>query len=302
MTRTSRGPKGTILLALVTCAALGLGACSNSADSSSSAGPASAAPTEKVDPAVAKLVPAGMKNLKVAVYSDWAPDEFADNGRLEGWSVDLVKAMAAEMGATFTYQATSFDMVIPGLENGRYGLAVASLGVTSDRLKNLDFVPLQKEGTAFAWKKGSGLSVTKVSDVCGMSVAVLTGAWEYDYLTANNAKICGSKPMKIEQFKDQPSAELAVTSGRVQFVAAGSGKLKYSAKQTGQLDTSALMVNPVYNGLGVKQGSPLEPALKAALQALIENGTYAKIRSDWGVTSTGDLKKAVVVTESHPEG
>ncbi|WP_214415760.1 transporter substrate-binding domain-containing protein [Sphaerisporangium fuscum] len=293
--------RSAALIALPVCAALLLSACGNDSTASTTAGPAPAK-RSAADPAVAKLVPANATTAKVAVFGDWAPEEYVENGEIKGWSVDLAKAMAAKMGMTFTYTATGFDMIIPGLDNGRYDVAVASLGVTPDRLESLDFVPLQKEGTAFGWKKGSGPNIQKIEDVCGKSVAVLTGAWEYKYLTENNPKTCGSNPMKIQQFKDQPSAELAVTSGRVQLVAAGSGKLKYSAKQTGQLDTSDLLVNAVYNGLGVKKDSPLGPALKAALQAVIDDGTYARIRSQWGVTSQGDLKTAVLITKAQPEG
>jgi polar amino acid transport system substrate-binding protein len=292
---------GICKIALPLCAALLLSACGGT--SPSTVGAATAPAKQPAgDPAIAKLVPKDLTNAKVAVFGDWAPEEYVESGQIKGWSVELAKALSAKMGVAFTYTATGFDMIIPGLDNGRYDVAVASLGVTPERLASLDFVPLQKEGTAFGWKKGSGLNIKTIQDTCGKTVAVLTGAWEYKYLTENNAKTCGSNPMKIQQFKDQPSAELAVTSGRVQLVAAGSGKLKYSAKQTGQLETSDLLVNAVYNGLGVKKDSPLGPALKAALQAVIDDGTYAKIRSGWGVTSQGDLKTAVLITKANPEG
>jgi polar amino acid transport system substrate-binding protein len=286
------GTKGAALFALPVCAALLLSACGSSGTTSGS----TTAPSK---PAAGGT---SAKTVKVAVFGDWAPEEYVEGGQVKGWSVDLAKALATKMGVTFDYAATGFDMIIPGLDNGRYEVAVASLGVTPDRLESLDFVPLQKEGTAFGWKKGAGLSIKKIGDVCGKTVAVLTGAWEYKYLTENNPKTCGSNPMKIQQFKDQPSAELAVTSGRVQLVAAGSGKLKYSSKQTGQMETSDLLVNAVYNGLGVKKDSPLGPQLKTALQAIIDDGTYAKIRAEWGVTSQGDLKSAVLITQANPEG
>jgi polar amino acid transport system substrate-binding protein len=292
---------GICKIALPLCAALLLSACGGTSPSTEGAATAPAKQPAG-DPAIAKLVPKDLTNAKVAVFGDWAPEEYVESGQIKGWSVELAKALSAKMGVAFTYTATGFDMIIPGLDNGRYDVAVASLGVTPERLASLDFVPLQKEGTAFGWKKGSGLNIKTIQDTCGKTVAVLTGAWEYKYLTENNAKTCGSNPMKIQQFKDQPSAELAVTSGRVQLVAAGSGKLKYSAKQTGQLETSDLLVNAVYNGLGVKKDSPLGPALKAALQAVIDDGTYAKIRSGWGVTSQGDLKTAVLITKANPEG
>lgn len=294
-----------ILVALALCAGLSLAACANDSSSAAgSGGQGSATADVKQDPAVAKLVPQGVRDsgATVAVFADWAPEEYVENGQVKGWSVDLAKALQAKMGVKLSYAPTGFDAIIPGLGNGRYDIAVASLGVTPERLQSLDFVPLQKEGTAFGWKKGQVLNITKVQDACGKSVAVLTGAWEYKYLTEHNKKTCGENPMKIQQFKDQPSAELAVSSGRVQLVAAGSGKLKYTAKQTGQLEVSDLLVNAVYNGLGIKKGSSLGPALKAALQSTIDDGTYAKIRKGWGVTSKGDLTKAVLITEASPQG
>jgi polar amino acid transport system substrate-binding protein len=273
----------------------------SSASTSAASDPTSAAAGGS-DPALAELVPADLRTSTIAVFGDWAPEEYVENGEVKGWSVDLMKAMADRLGADFTYEATGFDAIIPGLGNGRYAAAVASLGVTPERLATVDFVPLQKEGTAFGWKSGSDLSISTIEDACGKSVAVLTGAFEYQYLTENNAQLCGDAPMDIQQFKDQPSAELAVASGRVQLVAAGSGKLKYTAKQTGQLEVSDLLINAVYNGVGIPKDSTMGPALEAALQSVIDDGTYAKIRADWGVTSQGDLTDAVLITEANPEG
>lgn len=286
---------------LAAAATLAVAGCSNDESSGAESHPA---PNTSKDPKVAKLVPAELQEsgVEVAVFGDWAPEEYVEDGEVKGWSVDLAKAIAGKMDVDFTYHPSGFDTIIPGLKNGRYDLAVASLGVTPERLKALDFVPLQKEGTAFGWKTGTDENITELADACGKSVAVLTGAWEYKYLTEANPKECGDDPMDIQQFKDQPSAELAVTSGRVDLVAAGSGKLRYTASQTGQLDVSDLLINAVYNGLGLPKGSDLGPAVEAALQSIIDDGTYTEIREEWGVSSAGDLKKAVLITEQNPKG
>jgi hypothetical protein len=34
------------------------------------------------------------KGVNVAVFNDWPPDEFVENGELKGWSVDMAKAMS----------------------------------------------------------------------------------------------------------------------------------------------------------------------------------------------------------------
>src|SRR5450631_1987936 len=55
------------------------------------------------------------KGVNVAVFNDWAPDEFVENGELKGWSVDMAKAMSERLGVPFKFGATSFDVIIPGL-------------------------------------------------------------------------------------------------------------------------------------------------------------------------------------------
>ncbi len=281
-------------------------ACGSGSGSDSGPGGSGSADQQaaEVVDTIANAVPAKFTDgIDVAVYGDWAPEEYVEAGKVKGWSVEMATVMFNKMGVPFEYHPSGFDAIIPGLGNGRYDVAVASLGVTPERLASLDFVPLQKEGTSFAWKKGNdGAAVEAVEDVCGMSVAVLTGAWEYDYLTEHNPEICGDNPMDIQQFKDQPSAELAVSSGRVDLVAAGSGKLGYAAKQSGQLEVGDFIVDAVYNGLGIPKGSGLGPVLRDALQSMIDDGTYAGIRAEWGASEAGNLDKAVLLTEANPEG
>lgn len=292
-----------VVAAGVLLAGCGSDSGSGSSGSGSSAEPDAPATTTVVE-ALAQAVPAEFaEGVDVAVYGDWAPEEYVEAGEVKGWSVEMTTMMSQKLGVPFEYHPSGFDSIIPSLENGRYDLAVASLGVTPERLASLDFVPLQKEGTAFAWKKGSDeAAVSSVEEVCGMSVAVLTGAWEYDYLTEHNPEICGDNPMDIQQFKDQPSAELAVSSGRVDLVAAGSGKLGYAAQQSGQLEVGDFIVDAVYNGLGVPKGSALGPVLRDALQSMIDDGSYAEIRAEWGASEAGNLDEAVLLTEADPEG
>ncbi len=64
----------------------------------------------------------------------------------------------------------------------------------------------------------------------------MTGAWDYQYLKEKSAELCesaGEKPINLQQFTTQNAAELAVSSGRVEMVAAGSAKMHYMAKITG---------------------------------------------------------------------
>ncbi|WP_261316398.1 ABC transporter substrate-binding protein [Rhizobium leguminosarum] len=258
-----------------------------------------------VDKALHNALPENYQKdgVNVAVFNDWPPDEFVENGELKGWSVDMAKAMSERLGVPFKFEPTSFEIIIPGLASKRFDAGFSSFGVTTERLEVLDFIPQRKEGTGYAFLKGKGFKIEAENDLCGHSVALLTGAWDFQYLTKVSAEQCdkaGLKPIDLQQFTTQNAAELAVSSGRVEIVAAGSAKLAYVAKQTGKYDMASLVSNAVYNGIGVRKGDPLGPALKGALQAMMADGSYKEILDKWGVGSTGTLDKAVLATKADP--
>lgn len=239
--------------------------------------------------------------VHVAVFNDWPPDEFVENGELKGWSVDMAKAMSEKLGVEFKFEATSFDVIIPGLVSKRFDAGFSSFGVTAERLKALDFVPQRREGTAYGSLKGKDYNINSEMDLCGHSVAVLTGAWDFQYLTkASEEKCKGGKPIDLQQFTTQNAAELAVSSGRVELVAAGSAKLQYLAKQTGKFQVTTFVSNAVYNGIGLRKDDKLGPVLRDALQAMIDDGSYKALMAKWGVDGSGMLEKAVLVNEANP--
>jgi len=241
--------------------------------------------------------------VNIAVFNDWPPDEFVENGELKGWSVDMAKAMSERLGVPFKFDPTSFDVIIPGLASKRYDAGFSSFGVTAERLEVLDFIPQRKEGTGYAFLKGKDLKLGEEKDLCGHSVALLTGAWDFQYLTKVSDETCvasGLKPIELQQFTTQNAAELAVSSGRVEIVAAGSAKLAYLAKQTRKFDMAGFISNAVYNGIGVRKGDQLGPALKGALQEMMDDGSYKEIMANWGVDGAGMLDKAILVTKDNP--
>ncbi|MGH3185889.1 MAG: transporter substrate-binding domain-containing protein [Streptosporangiaceae bacterium] len=296
--------------------AMGIAACSSSSSSSSSGSagattsPGSSAaavvatyPGVTEDAALHNTVPAKYRTsgVNVAVFNDWPPDEFLQNSQLTGWSVDLAHAMAAVLNLKFTYIPTSFDAILPGIQNGRFDAGFASFGVTTQRLTVLSFIPEDSEGEGYAALASSHLNITALNQLCGRSVAVLTGAFDYEYLVGESKSVCASagKPaITLRQYATQTAADLAVISGRVQLTAAGSVDLGYLVKQQSKMALSTLVVNPVYNCIGVRKGDPLGTVLANALQQLINDGVYQQIMSKWGVK--GLVTKGLLATVSDP--
>lgn len=306
-------PAATALLAAL---ALAVAACGSSGGSpggsSGNSGGTSGSTTSVVatypgvtaDTALHNAVPAQYRTggVKIAVFNDWPPDEFLQNGQLTGWSVDLAHAMAAELNLKFTYSPTSFDAILPGIQNGRFDAGFASFGITPQRLQVLSFIPERSDGETYAGLKSSNLDVTALSQLCGRSIAVLTGAFDYQYLLGQSKTTCtskGKKAISLQQFTTQTAANLAVVSGRAQLTAGGSADLGYMVKQQPKMTLSTLVVNPVYNCIGVRKGDKLGNALAGALQQLINDGVYKQIMDKWGVG--GLVSKGLLATQADPD-
>lgn len=257
-----------------------------------------------VIPALHEALPQEYKDngVKAAVFNDWAPDEFTDaDGQLKGWSVDIAKEMEERLGVKFTFEGTSFDAIIPGLQSKRFDAGFSSFGTTEERLKTLDFVAQRKIGTSFAYPQDSKLDIKKTEDACGLTVAVLNGSWDIGLLEELNKNECKDKPVTLQTHGTQAQAELAVRSNRADATVGGSLKLAYMAKQTGDLKVSTLVLSPVNSCIGVRKGDPLGMVLTNAIQSMIDDGTYKKIMEKWGIADSGMLDKALLITEANPD-
>ncbi|MFC0200545.1 transporter substrate-binding domain-containing protein [Paracoccus rhizosphaerae] len=264
-----------------------------------------------VQPATAEVIPSlhdalpqeyQSEGIKVAVFNDWAPDEFLDaDGQLKGWSVDLAKAMEDRLGVPFTFEGTSFDAVIPGIMSKRFDAGLASFGTTPERLMTMDFVAQRKIGTAFAYPESSDLDIETPEQACGLTVAIQNGSWDMQLIEELNENQCEDNKINIQSHATQAQAELAVRSKRAQATVAGSLKLAHMAQQTGDLQVSDLVLAPVNSCIGVRKDDPLGQVLVDAIQSMIDDGTYQQIMADWGIADSGMLTEAALITEDNPD-
>jgi polar amino acid transport system substrate-binding protein len=301
----------TALLATSVVVALLLGACGDvngagGAAPSGSAGAGGAASASTHDahavvPEAAALLPADVKSkgtLTVATGEGYPPFEFyaSDNKSLQGVDPQLISAVAESLGLKPDLKVLKFDAIIPGMQGGRYDVAAAAMGITPTRNKVVDFVSYFQGGTSIMFPAGNPLKLT-LDTMCGHTIAAQKGTiYSTDYLPKFN-KACtdkGQQAIKADTYPDQPSAALAVSSGRADATMDDFGPLAYVAKQSnGKFEVLDANYSPAPYGIAMDHGSPLAPAVEKALEALIADGSYAKILDEWGV-SAGAIKDPAV--------
>ena len=276
--------------------ALTLGAAAACGSSSSGGSGATVTPaassTPSVNSAAAALVPASVKSkgtLVVAADATYAPNEFigSDGKTVEGMDADLAKAIGTALGLKVTVTNETFDGIIPGIAAGKYDLGMSSFTDTKLREKTVDFVDYFQAGTSFFENAQGGPTVTGLSSLCGLKVAVEKGTTQQDGATAQGkkCKTAGKPNVTVDTFPDQNGANLALQSGHDQVGMADSPVAAYQVKQSSgkfKLVGTAYGVAPY--GIAMPKGG-MTQAVQAAITGLIADGTYNQILTKWGVQS-----------------
>lgn len=278
--------------------ALALSGCSSSSEPSSEEGaPTAATPAEKVD-SIANTVPEAIKStgtLVVGVNIPYAPNEFKDeSGKIVGFDVDLMNAIAGTLGLTPEYREADFAKIIPSIQGGTFNVGMSSFTDSKEREQQVDFVTYFSAGTLWAQPAGGQIDP---ENACGKKVAVqATTVQDTDELPARSKKCtdAGQPAIEIIPFDSQDAATNAVVLGQADAMSADSPVTLYAIKQTnGKLEQAGETFDSAPYGWPVQKGSPLAQSLLQALEHLIETGKYKEIAANWGLEE-GMIDKPVI--------
>lgn len=245
-----------------------------------------------VDEAAVALLPAEIKDAGVLVVGTdaaYPPNEYKDaDGNPIGWDVDLVDALGKKLGLEISYEIASFDKIIPSVTGGTMDMGMSSFTDNAERQKQVDFVDYYSAG--ILWAAPAGKTVDP-DDACGLKVAVQATTYEHtDELPAKNqACLDAGKPaIEILPFDTQEAAANAVVLGQADAMSADSPVTGYAITQTdGKLEAAGEVFDSAPYGFPVAKGSELAKAVQAAMQSLVDDGTYEQILSEWGVEAGG---------------
>ena len=278
---------------VVAIGTLVLTGCSSSKKTPAAGGGGSSSPSSAQSSGPAALVPAAVKTkgtLAVGVDATYPPDESIDtDGKtVIGMDADLMKAIGAELGLKVNMINAKFDSIIPRIQDGTYDVGMSSFTDTKDREKLVDFVTYFQAGEGFYVKAGSSKTFDGLDSLCGATVSVETGTTELTDAQSQTKKCSteGKGKVTILAFSDQNQANLAVSSGRADVGFVDSQVAGYIVKQSnGQFTATGTAFSVAPYGIALPKGNGMAQAVLAAVQALIADGNYTKILTQWGVQS-----------------
>lgn len=260
-------------------------------------GPAVSGPAVAKDDALAAKLPERFKGGITVASGVYPPMSWLDDqGKFTGFDYDLGQALGAKLGVPFNFQEQAFDSIIPSLQSGKHHIIINGMNDTEARRKVLDFVDYFHGGMAILVKKGNPESVTTVLDLCGKTVAVAKATVQADLMKteSENCTKAGKSPIAISQLPTENDALVAVRAGKAVADVLDAAPAEYNAVTAGggsQFEVVHDTANPtgyapVYTGIGVlKKDHDLALALQAALQSLVDDGTYKKLLAKYNLDS-----------------
>ncbi len=229
---------------------------------------------------------AQMRKIRIGTEGAYPPFNFVDKAReLQGFDIEIGKALCKAMNADCEWVTQDWDGIIPGLLAKKYDAIVASMSITEERKKKVDFTKKYYVTPAkFVRKQGSGIEINKTS-LKGKSVGVQRATVAANFLRDNFGDV-----VTVKAYGTQDEANLDFISGRVDLLIADSVVLLEGLLNTDD-GKNAEFVGPDYTdskwfgdgiGIAVRKGEDeLLGMLNTAIDQIRADGTYQKINAKY---------------------
>ncbi len=106
--------------------------------------------------------------LTVGSDTTYPPQEYIDTAtnKAAGFDVDLITAVAKNMGLQVNVVTTKFDTIIDDLSNKRFDVVISAVSITPERQKKVAFVPYFNAGESLLVAAGNPKNITSLTDLC----------------------------------------------------------------------------------------------------------------------------------------
>lgn len=208
---------------------------------------------------------------------------------LTGIDVKLAQATAKAIGIKLDIVSVqTFAELFPALTTGRADMVWSGVFDSKTRYKLDTFDDYFKTGTQLFIPKSEASTYTKVTQLCGHTVAGETATLYQGNLTAAFKKICPSgKGLSFVNLAGIAQQNLAMQQNRAQVAVAGPESVDYLQKTTpGKYQAIGKTFYPTYYGVVFSNnafGKQLEHVVQQGLDKIIKNGTYLKILKQFDV-------------------
>lgn len=215
--------------------------------------------------------------IRIGTEGAYPPFNMIDkDGKVAGFDVDIARALCEKMGVECVFVTQDWDGIIPGLLAGKYDAIVASMSITDERKKAVDFSNrYYSNSLRMIAKKGAGINPGKLNGkVIGAQRATIA---------ANHAEAMPGVSVKL--YDTQENAYLDLSSGRIDLLVTdmlpGFDWLQSEQGQGFEFVGENIDIDDQI-GIAIRKGEDkLRQDLNKAIDAIVADGTYEKINAKY---------------------
>lgn len=222
------------------------------------------------------------ETVRVGIAAEPYPPFFIplSTGGFTGWEMELVEAICAEAQLDCEVGTTAFDGLVPALASDKYDFIAASLSITDERKKVIDFSnKYYQTGAGLVTESGAGI-VPNASGVAGKTIGVQSGSIHQAYAAKHFTNA------EIREYQTMDDANQDLFAGRLDATFADALALEaFLLSDQGEncCELAGLVANDEAIlgsgiGFGVQKGkADLLARLNTAIATVRANGVYDEI-------------------------
>ncbi|MGO7592229.1 transporter substrate-binding domain-containing protein [Rhizobium leguminosarum] len=244
------------------------------------------------------------KVFTVATEARFAPFEFVEDGKIVGYSADIMDEVMKELpGVELKRLDLPWQGILPGLAASRFDFVVTSVTVTPERLKAYHLsVPIADATMAVLKRKGDA-EIAKPEDIAGKPVGSQAGSAQLAALEAlaTELKAAGKGDVTVSTYTDFSEAYADLAAGRIHAVVNSLPNLLEAARQRPDifevvLPTFGPKTYFSWAGRNDADSASLNALIDAELLKLNKSGKLAKLQKKW-FGAPMELPEALPATE-----
>lgn len=223
------------------------------------------------------LVKAG--TLTVCSEIPYEPFEFEQNGTYVGFDVDIMQAIADQLGLSMEFVGTGFDAITSGaaMAANQCDIAASAITITPEREQNIDFSdPYYNAAQSLLVKKASGIKT--LDEFAGKRLGVQSG-------TTGEAYAQDHAPATAELVSFEAGGELfvALEAGDIEGILQDLPVNADRAKQDSTVEVVQTYDTGENYGFATQETGKEEllKQVNEALKTIKDNGTYDTIYQKW---------------------
>ena len=216
--------------------------------------------------------------LTVGMLVDFPPYGTVDSSNQpDGYDADVAKALAKDLGVKLNLVPVTGPNRIPYLLTNKVDLLVASLAVTPERAKQVQFSKPYSAATIVLYG-AKKLPIKAPADLKGVRVAVARASTQDTALTA-----IAPEGTEIRRFDDDASAMQALLSGQVDAIGCSTTVAAQIAKRApaGAYENK-LVLKQQFMAVAMRPGqADLQKAVDGFVTKNVANGELNKLYRKW---------------------